>query len=92
MFRQIRIWVSVMVAGTIGMLAGLAGQIYVYEFSNRSAVLLQAASVFGEIDEFSLCVVLVSLLFLLYECLKVEWKRWYRRYRNVHKVDSRKTL
>lgn len=92
MFRQIRIWVSVMVAGTIGMLAGLAGQIYVYEFSDRSAVLLQAASVFGEMDELSLCVVLVALLFLLYECLKVEWRRWYRRYRNVHKADSRKTL
>ena len=60
MFRILRYCYSFVVAGLIGMLAGMVGQIYIYEFSDRNAVLMQAASVFNELDELSFMVVLVA--------------------------------
>lgn len=49
MLRVLRYCYSCVVAGLIGMLAGMVGQIYIYEFSDRNAVLMQAASVFNEL-------------------------------------------
>ena len=66
MFRILRYCYSFVVAGLIGMLAGMVGQIYIYEFSDRNAVLMQAASVFNELDELSFMVVLVATAVLLY--------------------------
>lgn len=51
MFRVLRYCRICLTAGLIGMLAGMVGQIYIYEFSDRNDVLMQAASVFKELDE-----------------------------------------
>jgi uncharacterized membrane protein YdjX (TVP38/TMEM64 family) len=74
------------VAGLIGMLAGMVGQIYIYEFSNRNAVLMQAASVFNELDELSFMVVLVATAVLLYFCIVIEYRRWSRINQNDEKI------
>ena len=50
MFRILRYCYSFVVAGLIGMLAGMVGHSYIYEFSDRDAGLMQAASVFNELD------------------------------------------
>ena len=42
MFRVLRYCRICLAAGMIGMLAGMAGQIYIYEFSDRNDVLMQA--------------------------------------------------
>lgn len=78
MFRILRYCYSFVVAGLIGMLAGMVGQIYIYEFSDRNAVLMQAASVFNELDELSFMVVLVATAVLLYFCIVIEYRRWSR--------------
>jgi hypothetical protein len=74
------------VAGLIGMLAGMEGQIYIYEFSDRNAVLMQAASVFNELDELSFMVVLVATAVLLYFCIVIEYRRWSRINQNDEKI------
>jgi uncharacterized membrane protein YdjX (TVP38/TMEM64 family) len=74
------------VAGLIGMLAGMVGQIYIYEFSDRNAVLMQAASVFNELDELSFMVVLVATAVLLYFCIVIEYRRWSRINQNDEKI------
>ena len=78
MFRILRYCKSGLIAGLIGMLAGMAGQIYIYEFSNRTAVLLQAATVFRELDELAFLVTLVSILVFMYFCIVLEYRRWSR--------------
>ena len=87
MFRYIRFCVSCMVAGLIGMFAGTVGRVYIFEFSDRSDVLLQAASVFSDLDELSFLVSLGSVLLLVFLCLAVEWKRWQRK-REKKRLDS----
>ena len=78
MFRVLRYCYSCVVAGLIGMLAGMVGQIYIYEFSDRNAVLLQAASVFNELDELSFVVALAAAAVFLYFCVVIEYRRWSR--------------
>ncbi len=79
MFRVLRYCYSCVVAGLIGMLAGMVGQIYIYEFSDRNAVLMQAASVFNELDELSFVVALAAAAVFLYFCVVLEYRRWSRR-------------
>lgn len=86
MFRILRYCYSLVVAGLIGMLAGMVGQIYIYEFSDRNAVLMQAASVFNELDELSFMVVLVATAVLLYFCIVIEYRRWSRINQNDEKI------
>ncbi len=86
MFRILRYCYSFVVAGLIGMLAGMVGQIYIYEFSDRNAVLMQAASVFNEMDELSFMVVLVATAVLLYFCIVIEYRRWSRINQNDEKI------
>lgn len=86
MFRILRYCYSFVVAGLIGMLAGMVGQIYIYEFSDRNAVLMQAASVFNELDELSFMVVLVVTAVLLYFCIVIEYRRWSRINQNDEKI------
>ena len=86
MFRVLRYCYSFVVAGLIGMLAGMVGQIYIYEFSDRNAVLMQAASVFNELDELSFMVVLVATAVLLYFCIVIEYRRWSRINQNDEKI------
>ena len=68
------------------MLAGMVGQTYIYEFSDRNAVLMQAASVFNELDELSFMVVLVATAVLLYFCIVIEYRRWSRINQNDEKI------
>ena len=86
MFRILRYCYSFVVAGLIGMLAGMVGRIYIYEFSDRNAVLMQAASVFNELDELSFMVVLVATAVLLYFCIVIEYRRWSRINQNDEKI------
>lgn len=86
MFRILCYCYSFVVAGLIGMLAGMVGQIYIYEFSDRNAVLMQAASVFNELDELSFMVVLVATAVLLYFCIVIEYRRWSRINQNDEKI------
>ena len=78
MFRVLRYCRSCLAAGLIGMLAGIVGQIYIYEFSDRNAVLMQAASVFNELDELSFMVALAAAAVFLYFCVVIEYRRWSR--------------
>lgn len=78
MFRILRYCYSFVVAGLIGMLAGMVGQIYIYEFSDRNAVLMQAASVFNELDELSFMVAFAAAVVFLYFCVVLEYRRWSR--------------
>ena len=78
MFRVLRYCYSCVVAGLIGMLAGMVGQIYIYEFSDRNAVLMQAAIVFNELDELSFVVALAAAAVFLYFCVVIEYRRWSR--------------
>jgi hypothetical protein len=57
--------------GLIGMMAGMAGQIFIYEFSDRNTVLMQAATVFKELDELSFLVAFVSS-----SCLCISAQCW----------------
>lgn len=86
MFRILRYCYSFVVAGLIGMLAGMVGQIYIYEFSDRNAVLMQAASVFNELDELSFVVAFVAAAVFLYFCVVIEYRRWSRINQNDEKI------
>ena len=79
MFRLLRYCYSCVFAGLIGMLAGMVGQIYIYEFSDRNAVLMQAASVFNELDELSFLVAFAAAVVFLYFCVVLEYRRWHRK-------------
>ena len=79
MFRKLRYCKSGLYAGLIGMMAGMAGQIYIYEFSDRSDVLMQAAIVFRELDELSFLVAFVSITAFMYFCVILEYRRWHRK-------------
>ena len=79
MFRILRYCKSGLLAGIIGMLAGMAGQIYIYEFSDRNDVLLQAATVFMDLDELSFVVAFVAAVVFLYFCVVLEYRRWHRK-------------
>ena len=79
MFRKLRYCKSGLIAGLIGMMAGMAGQIYIYEFSDRNAVLMQAASLFKELDELSFLVAFVSIIAFMYFCVILEYRRWHRQ-------------
>ena len=79
MFRKLRYCKTGLVAGLIGMMAGMAGQVYIYEFSDRSNALMQAAGVFKELDELSFLVAFVSIIAFLYFCVMLEYRRWSRQ-------------
>ena len=79
MFRKLRYCKSGLIAGLIGMMAGMAGQIYIYEFSDRNAVLMQAAGLFKELDELSFLVAFVSIIAFMYFCIVLEYRRWSRQ-------------
>ena len=79
MFRVLRYCYSCVVAGLIGMLAGMAGQIYIYEFSDRNDVLMQAATVFMDLDELSFLVAFAAAWVFLYFCIVLEYRRWSRK-------------
>ena len=79
MFRVLRYCRICLTAGLIGMLAGIAGQIYIYEFSDRNDVLMQAATVFMELDELSFLVVFTAAWVFLYFCAVIEYRRWSRK-------------
>ena len=78
MFRILRYCKSGLIAGLIGMMAGMAGQIYIYEFSDRGAVLMQAATVFMDLDELSFLVAFAAAVVFLYFCVVLEYRRWSR--------------
>ena len=79
MFLKLRYCKSGLYAGLIGMIAGMAGQIYIYEFSDRNAVLMQVATVFRELDELAFLVAMASIIAFLYFCVMLEYRRWSRR-------------
>lgn len=79
MFRVLRYCRMCLVAGMIGMLAGMAGQIYIYEFSDRNDILMQAANVFMELDELSFLVAFAAAWVFLYFCVVLEYRRWSRK-------------
>ena len=78
MFRILRYCKSSLLGGMIGMLAGMAGQIYIYEFSDRNDVLMQAATVFMDLDELSFLVAFAAAVVFLYFCVVLEYRRWSR--------------
>ncbi len=86
MFRILRYCKSGLIAGLIGMMAGMAGQIYIYEFSDRGAVLMQAATVFMDLDELSFVVAFVAAAVFLYFCVVIEYRRWSRMKHNDEKI------
>ena len=86
MFRILRYCKSGLIAGLIGMMAGMVGQIYIYEFSDRSAVLMQAATVFMDLDELSFVVAFVAAAVFLYFCVVIEYRRWSRMKHNDEKI------
>ncbi len=88
MFRKLRYCKSGLIAGLIGMMVGMAGQIYIYEFSDRSAILRQAASVFKELDELSFLVAFVSIIAFLYFCTILEYRRWSRHRKREEAVKK----
>ena len=79
MFRILRYCKSGLTAGLIGMLAGMAGQIYIYEFSDRNDVLMQAATAFMDLDELSFLVAFAAAWVILYFCVVMEYRRWSRK-------------
>ena len=79
MFRVLRYCRICLAAGMIGMLAEMAGQIYIYEFSDRNDVLMQAATVFMDLDELSFLVAFAAAVVFLYFCVVLEYRRWSRR-------------
>ena len=79
MFRVLRYCRICLAAGMIGMLAGMAGQIYIYEFSDRNDVLMQAATVFMDLDELSFLVAFAAAVVFLYFCVVLEYRRWHRK-------------
>ena len=86
MFRILRYCKSGVIAGLIGMMAGMVGQIYIYEFSDRSAVLMQASTVFMDLDELSFVVAFVAAAVFLYFCVVIEYRRWSRMKHNDEKI------
>ena len=78
MFRVLRYCRICLAAGIIGMLAGMVGQIYIYEFSDRNDVLMQAATVFMDLDELSFLVAFAAAVVFLYFCVVLEYRRWSR--------------
>ena len=87
MFCILRYCKSGLIAGLIGMMAGMVGQIYIYEFSDRSAVLMQAATVFMDLDELSFLVAFAAVWIILYFCVVLEYRRWSRRKNRDEMVD-----
>ena len=79
MFRVLRYCRICLTAGLIGMLAGMVGQIYIYEFSDRNDVLMQAATVFMDLDELSFLVAFAAAWVFLYFCVVLEYRRWSRK-------------
>ena len=79
MFRILRCCKICFTAGLIGMLAAIAGQAYIYEFSDRNDVLIQAASVLKDLDELSFTVTFAAALVFLYFCIVLEYRHWYRQ-------------
>ena len=88
MFRKLRYCKTGLVAGLIGMMAGMAGQVYIYEFSDRSNALMQAAGVFKELDELSFLVAFVSIIAFLYFCTILEYRRWSRHRKREEAVKK----
>ena len=79
MFHVLRYCRICLTAGLIGMLAGMARQIYIYEFSDRNDVLMQAATVFMDLDELSFVIAFAGVVVFLYFCVVLEYRRWHRK-------------
>ena len=92
MIRCLRYYISGMEAGLIGMFAGVLGQVYIYELTDRPMELLQAASIFKEIDEVSFVVTLVSMSMFAFTCIVVEVKRYFRRRRKKLELHNKKNF
>ncbi len=88
MFRILRYCKCGLIAGLIGMIAGMAGQIYIYEVSDRNAALMQAASVFKDLDEIAFVVAFVSACTFVYFCTLVEYRRWCRKKQQNSKFEG----
>ena len=78
MFRVLRYCWTFLTAGLIGMLTGMVGQVYIYEFSDRNDVLMQAVSVFKDLNEVAFLVAFVAALVFQYFCSVLEYRRWSR--------------
>ena len=88
MFSVLRYCKCGLIAGLIGMLAGMAGQIYIYEVSDRNAALMQAAGVFKDLDEIAFVVAFVSACVFVYFCTLVEYRRWCRKKQRDGKLEG----
>lgn len=88
MFSILRYCKCGLYAGLIGMLAGMAGQIYIYELSDKNEALMQAAIVFKELDELAFLVAFVSAVVFLCFCLLVEYKWQNRKKLREGKLES----
>jgi len=88
MFRILRYCKCGLIAGLIGMIVGMAGQIYIYEVSDRNAALMQAASVFKDLDEIAFVVAFVSACVFVYFCTFVEYRRWCRKKQQNSKFEG----
>jgi hypothetical protein len=89
MFRVLRYCRICLTAGLIGMLAGIAGQIYIYEFSDRNDVLMQAATVFMDLDELSFLVAFTAAWVFLYFCIVLEYRRWHRKNNSDEEIKKK---
>ena len=88
MFRVLRYCKCGLIAGLIGMIAGIAGQIYIYEISDRNAALMQAASVFKELDRIAFLVAFILASVFLYFCFLVEYRRRCREKQQNSKFEG----
>ena len=87
MFSVLRYCKCGLIAGLIGMVSGMAGQIYIYEVSDRNAALMQAAGVFKDLDEMAFQVAFVSTCVFVYFCTLVECRRWCRNKKRDGKAE-----
>lgn len=78
-----RVVFSLIEAGVIGMLAGMAGYVYILECTDKTPALLQAAKVFSDIDVCSFVLTLAGVLYiglvLLYKEMRYSWRRWRKK-------------
>ena len=88
MFRVLRYCYICLTAGLIGMVTGMAGQVYIFEFSDRNNALMQAAGMFKELDELSFLVAFVSVIVFLYFCIVLEYRRWSRQRKREEAVKN----
>lgn len=81
-YRLYKVFLSVVIAGFIGMLAGLGAYAYIMEFTEKTPELLQAAETFRDLDELSFIVTMIGMsgiiIIALYYEIRHSWQRWHR--------------